>query len=249
MAKAEPESVVFIDMQDIDFDTTVTLTPVSPSREFWARTLDIALGDLAKLMAPEHVVLCEGRPTTNGIDQKAAFDAACYRQIFIGEFPDTDFISVGNSLDASQDRLEIGYTIQTLSTGTKVTRLIDRDLRSDEEVAILQAQNIRILSRRHIEAYLLDDEVIASLCRSRGQSDQIEEALAVKRSQMADRVSKGNDPDDFKSAAGQIYVELRRLLGLTGSGSTWNAFARDTLAKHLSPDLRVYQELRSDIFG
>lgn len=248
MSKADGESVAFIDMQDVDFDIPVTLVPVQPTREFWARTLDVALGDLAQLVAPEEVVLCEGRPKKGQEDQKAAFDAACYRQIFAREHPHTDFVSVGNSMDASRDRLEVGFAIQALSTGTKLIRLIDRDLRSDEEVTILKDQNIRVLGRRHIESYLLDDDVIRALCISKEQIDRTEEALKIKADGVAESVNRGHDPDDMKSPSGSIYVGLRRLLSLTGAGSTWEAFASGTLAPLLTPNLPVYRELQSDIF-
>ena len=90
-------------------------------------------------------------------DRKAAFDATCYQRIFAAEYPNTDFLSVGNSDDAGNDRLEIGRAIQALASGTEVIRLIDRDMRSNEEVQALQADNVRVLSRRHLEAFLLDE--------------------------------------------------------------------------------------------
>lgn len=57
-----PNAVAFLDFQDLDFDQQVTLAPVSVDREFWSRTLGVALGDLASLVAPATVVLCEGKP-------------------------------------------------------------------------------------------------------------------------------------------------------------------------------------------
>ena len=249
IAKANPEMVCFIDMQDANFDQPTTLTPVKPSRGFWLRTLDVALGDLASLVAPEQLVLCEGRPAKSGLDRKAAFDATCYRKIFASEFPNTDFMSVGNSDDVSNDKLELGGAIQALSTGTRILRLIDKDMRSPEEVAALEKEGVRVLSRRSIESYLLDDEVISALCIKEGQPDRIDEALAIAREELQESVKRGNDADDWKSSAGAIYTRLRRLLTLTDAGSDWNAFARDSLAPLLTPDLNVYQDLRKDVFG
>lgn len=249
MAKLNPDQVVFIDLQGADFDQHVVLAPVRPTREFWARTLDVALGDLAALVAPEQLVLCEGRPSKEANDRKAAFDATCYGRIFGDEFPNTDFLSVGNSMDVGQDRLEFGSAIQALSSGTKVIRLIDRDMRSPEEVTILREVGVRVLSRRHIEAYLLDDEVVGALCAAHGQQERINEALAIKQQGLEDSVARNNDSDDVKSAAGSIYTGLRRLLTLTSAGSDWNAFARDTLAPLLRPGMSAYAELRQDVFG
>jgi hypothetical protein len=130
-----------------------------------------------------------------------------------------------------------------------VTRLIDRDMRTEQEVQELRDSGLRVLSRRHLEAYLLDDEVISTLCESREQQDKITEALKVKSDELTASIARGNDPDDVKSAAGSIYVGLRKLLGLTAAGQSWDAFARDTLAPLISVDLSVYQELRQDVFG
>ncbi|MFI2709157.1 AAA family ATPase [Micromonospora sp. NPDC018662] len=249
MAKEHPGSVAFIDLQGVDFDQPVILRPIAPSRDFWARTLDVALGDLAELVAPAEIVLCEGRPVREQRDRKAEFDASCYRRIFASEFPNVDFMSVGNSYDASVDRLEIGRTIQAIATGTKVVRLIDRDHRSLEEVRELEAGGVKVLGRRHIESYLLDDEVIAALCGKVDQEEKITDALAVKAGAIRNSIARNNDPDDMKSAAGEVFVGLRRLLVLTKAGSDWVAFARDTLAPLIGPEMQVYRELKEEIFG
>jgi len=248
LAKTDPGRVCFIDMDGHDFDGAVTIKPVKPSRDFWAKTLDVALGDLATLVAPERVVLCEGRPLGTD-DRRAEFDASCYRKIFAEEFSDTDFISVGNSDRAANDKLEVGRTIQTVASGTSVTRLIDRDLRTDAEVEQLRAQGVRVLSRRSIESFLYDDEVIEKLCSKAEKPECIAESLLIKKAAVEASVVRGNDADDMKSAAGETYNGIRRLLGLHNAGSSAMAFARDVLAPLVVPGLRVYDELKRDVFG
>lgn len=249
LAKAEPGRVAFLDMQDIDFDQSATLHPVQPSREFWARTLDVALGDLAHLMAPERVVLCEGRATRDGDNGKAEFDANCYRQIFATEFPDTDFLSAGNSQDVSQDRLEVGKAIQTIATGTTLIRVIDRDLLNGDEVATYEALGTRVLSRRNIEAYLLDNEVLAALCAKYEQSASLAKVIELRDEALRASIDRGNDADDLKKAAGDFYTKVRRELMISGGGSNWVAFATGTLAPLIGPGMSVYDELKTDIFG
>lgn len=249
MAKETPGRVAFVDMQDIDFDQVVTTYPVRPNRDFWVRTLDVALGDLAHLMAPERVVLCEGRPPRDGDDGKAEFDASCYRKIFAAEFPETDFLSAGNSKDVSQDRLEAGKAITTIASGTVLIRLIDRDLLSREEVEEYRASGVRVLSHRNIETYLLDDEVLAALCDSTGQADKTYDIIQMRDAAMQASVDRGNDPDDLKKAAGDFYNRARRELTLSGAGSSWNAFAKSSLAPLVQPGMRVYDLLKTDIFG
>ena len=77
--QADPDSVVFLDFNNRNFDKEVTITPAKPNPNFWAQTYDVALGDLAKLVAPKRIILCEGKFewATEG------FDAACYNR-FLG---------------------------------------------------------------------------------------------------------------------------------------------------------------------
>lgn len=249
LAQISRDDVAFIDMEGVDFDAQVSLRPVQPTREFWSRTLEIALGDLAALVAPEHIVLCEGRPSRGKGDEKAEFDATCYRTIFGAERPGTDFMSVGNSLDASDDRLGVGTAIQTVASGTSINRLRDRDLLSNEEVSQLMSENIRVLSRRHIEAYLLDDEILTKLCISSGSPEAAADVLQFKIDAIDGAVGRGSDSDDLKSVAGELYTKLRKRLNIVGGGSNWNAFARATLAPLITPDTATYRQLSADIFG
>jgi hypothetical protein len=144
----------------------------------------------------------------------------------------------------------VGRAIQTLVTGTSVIRLIDRDLRNDSEIDALRAENIRVLSRRHIEAYLLDPEVITAFCGQVEQPDKANEAVGLLTERLRVNVTeRGKSPDDFKSAAGQFYVSLRQLLALRHPGTSFPAFARESLAPLIKPGMQVYSALKSEIFG
>lgn len=248
LQSANPDEVAFVDFYDHDFDQPVVLTPVQVDRNFWARTLNVALDDLAELVAPSRVVLCEGRPV-GGRQSKAEFDAQCYRIIFAGEFPDTDFISVGNEAEVRTDQVGIGRTIQTLVRGTTVIRVVDQDDRTAEEVAELRKEGVRVLSRRHLESFLLDDDVLSKLCESVERPECLPQVLAAKNKAISDSVARGNPPDDVKSAAGLIYVAIKQILGLTQSGNTSDAFLRYTMAPLVRPDTRAYAELKHDLFG
>ena len=52
MQEREAGSVSFLNFGDENFDQTVLLAPIQVTRDFWARTLEVALGDLASLVAP-----------------------------------------------------------------------------------------------------------------------------------------------------------------------------------------------------
>jgi len=245
---ANPDQVLFIDFHNQNFDQPVILTPTKVDRKFWTSTLSVALDDLAKLVAPSQIVLCEGKPSTNSTN-KAEFDARCYRKIFASEFYDTDFISVGNALQVQTDSAQVGKSIQALVSGTKVIRLIDRDDRSTEEIQDLVKEGVRVLNRRHLEAYLLDDEILALLCDQVGQAGNLNAVLAAKQKAISDSASRGNPSDNLKSACGSMYVEIKKILQLTQAGSTSEAFLRDTLAPLVSDKTKVYNELKKDIFG
>lgn len=249
MAKAEPDRVTFIDMQNLDFDSPVNVSPIVPSRKFWEKTLDVALGDVASLVAPLEIILCEGKPQNDPLDHRASFDASCYREIFTDEFPNTDFLSIGGASDIEKNNLDIGRAITAIAGGTSVVRLRDRDMSSPEEVKAMKDKGIRVLSRRNIESYLLDDNVIRNLCNVKGHLDKIDSALQIKADGLAASISRGHDVDDLKKAASQIYNGLRTLLSLTSSGNDWEAFAKGTMAPLLEPHLQAYKELRNDIFG
>jgi hypothetical protein len=157
-------------------------------------------------------------------------------------------VSVSNALAVTQDRVELGRTIQTLVSGTRVIRVVDRDMRSPQEIADLKATGTRVLSRRHLESYLLDDEVIAALCASVERPDLTADALAVKEDKVNDSIARGNDADDIKSAAGEIHVGLRQLLALTGAGNSTDVFLADTMASLIRPGMAIYKAVRHDVF-
>ncbi|KIA60379.1 AAA family ATPase [Nocardia vulneris] len=255
MAKAReleqdrPGEVVFLDFDRQDFDRPVVLRPIVLDRDFWARTLDVALGDLAPLVAPEQIVLCEGRPIKQGeLSTKAEFDAKCYRAIFGKSYPDTDFISVGNSDDVSRDKLELGRSIQAIISGTKVIRVVDRDYMNDADVEEYETRGVNVLSRRNVESYLLDDEMITALCVHANRPELGPQAVAIKNEEVSKSVQRGNDSDDLKSPAGSIYIRLKKLLQIDRPGRTWESFCTQTLAPLMTKGMSVYKELEDSIF-
>jgi hypothetical protein len=249
MYDADPASVAFLDFENRDFDTPVTIQPLSVDRPFWNRCLSVALDDLAHLVAPKRVVLCEGRPLGASLAPKAERDARCYRTIFSKEFADTDFLSVGNSSDVTTDRLEIGRAIQTIVAGTTMVRLIDRDDRTETEIKDATAAGVRVLGRRHLESYFLDDEILGALCTREAKAHLVADLLRAKQDAIAASVTRGNQPDDVKSAAGDIYNEAKRILQLVGAGSNTDAFLRDTMTPLVTDATSTYVDLRRDIFG
>lgn len=245
---ADPSSVVFLDFGGRDFDQATVITPEKPTRAFWESVLHVALDDLAALVAPREVVICEGNPAGPVLGKNAEHDAKVYSTIFAEEQPDVTFISAGSASQVSGDFLGLATALPKVASGMKVTRLIDRDDHAPADVAAYKKDGVTVLSRRHLEAYLYDDEVLVALCSSVGQPTVAPTLIAFKQSAIAASVARNNAADDIKSAARDIYVEAKRLLSLTQVGNDQMAFARNVLAPLVKPGMRVYAELKRDIF-
>ena len=246
---ADPGSVVFLDFGGRDFDSPTVIKPQLPTKAFWQRVLDVALDDLATLVAPRQVVICEGNPVSAINGKNVEQDARIYSTIFSAEFSDVTFISAGSSNQVSGDFLALATALPRVAAGMKVTRLIDLDDHAPADVAAYQQQNITVLSRRHLEAYMFDDEVLTALCDSLGKLSDAAAVLAAKQSALADSVSRGNPLDDVKSAASSIYTETKRILGVMQGGNEKNSFMRNTLAPLVKPGMATYAQLKKDIFG
>ncbi|MCP1315226.1 MULTISPECIES: hypothetical protein [unclassified Halomonas] len=132
---------------------------------------------------------------------------------------------------------------------SEIIKFVDRDDKSDGEVVELLDKGIRTSSRRHIECYLLDDEIIRKLCASFGKEDFFEECLIAKASAIQESIQRGNPNDDVKSASSKIFIEIKRILKLTQCGNNKCAFLRDTMAPLVTEETQVYRQIESEIFG
>jgi predicted ATPase len=246
-----PGEVIFLDFENQDYDEPVVLKPVGPTRAFWERVLKVALDDLADLVAPKEIVICEGNPNGPVAGKNAEHDARCFEAIFADTHPDTQFISAGNSHDVAGDRLRFAAVFPNVIKGIAVRRVIDRDDHAPADVIQLKSDGVRTLRRRHLESYLYDEEVLSALYDQQGRTADFPALQAARAQALADSVAapRNNAPDDIKSAAPAIYTFVKSHLGLTACGNNQMAFARTTLAPLIKPGMTVYQELEEDIFG
>ncbi len=241
-----PNTVCFLDFSDIDFDTPQTIKPSSINSTIWNKFLELAFGDFAKLIVPKTLVLCEGAIDEYG---NKGFDAQIYGKIFSSKHPDTSFVSVGSCNDIEKVDSMSMKIIKSVLTNTTIIKIIDCDDRSDGEIDDLKKKGIKVLNRRNIESYLLDDEIIEKLCRKNNQEDKIGECLQAKMNALECSVNRGNPADDLKSASGDLYNALKRILSLTRCGNAPKTFFRDTIAPLITEDTHVYKVLEEEIFG
>lgn len=241
---SNPGSVSFLDFGGLDYDQAQVVEPATASRAFWNRAYGVALDDLAALLAPERVVICEGHP--HGSVKNHSIDARCYERIFEGEFPETRFLSGGNDREVVSDKWGVAAGLSLLIGGLQVVRLIDRDDRSTEEIAELPA-GARVLARRNLESYLFDDEILRALANSVGKGELRTDLIAAKKAILVRRTEDAKD--DLKRASGEIYVACKRTLRLVKCGNETKSFMLTTLAPLVTTDTMVYRELRNDVFG
>jgi hypothetical protein len=207
--------------------------------------LKIALDDIADLVTPEEVVLCEGGTLDGGKD----FDADCYTKTFQSTYPHVAFLGVGNADDVQTDRYRVKAVLGTLAPAVRIAKLIDRDDRTNEEIARLTRDGVRVLSRRSIESYLLDDIVLTRLCDSFGDAGAAARLLAAKVDAVNASIGRGNPPDDLKSAAGDIFNAVKQLFQPRQLGSNCRVFMKEFCAPLITPDTPLYEELRTAIFA
>ena len=232
----DKQDVVFLDFTDQDFDEPVTLRPKSTSRSFWRSAYQVALDDLAVLVGPERIVLCEG----NRDRPSDGFDAKCYSKLFADGHGDTLFLSRG-SAGQVENSDDLAAVIKEVVEGVEILRLIDRDDMTDDGRDDLLTNNpeLRVLRRRELENYLYDSAVLQAFFERHsltGLPTSIQPLLV-------DALT-----GDARHARQSILVEARRLLPSEPLGRD----SREFELSHLVPALRatesVYRELEEDIF-
>ena len=242
-----PGTVVFLDFGYRDFDTDQILQPSKIQKAVLEKFYELAFGNFAKLILPKVIVFCEGTSAGNG---RKNFDKTIYEKIFLETHPEAFFISGGACSNIEKIEEETsGEIIHSLLKNVQIIKIIDRDDRSEEEVAELARKGIRVLTQRNLESYMFDDEVIKKLCDSCGKTEEYEKCIERKATAMVASIKRGNPRDDYKSARGDIYVALKDQLQLTQRGNNPDTFIRDTLAPLISPEMEVYKRLEQEIFG
>lgn len=242
---ANPNSVTFLDFDNRDFDSEEIVIPTKISKSIWNRFFELALSDFSKLISPKQIVFCEGTQQGRKCQN---FDAQIYGKIFEQKYHDTSFISLGSCNEIEDLENQSVKLVSNILKASTIIKFVDRDDKSETEISELLAKNIKTLEKRHIENYLLDDEIISKLCISRQQEDKIELCLKAKQDAINESIARNNPTDDVKSASGKIYTELKKILSLTQCGNNTISFLRDTMATLITDETNIYKELERQIF-
>lgn len=243
--RSQPDDVVFLDLEGVEGDDGVVLAPSPVDRQFFVRTLETALDDLADLVGPKYLILCEGAPgTQDDSGANVAWDARILTEIFRDERPDVGFISVGSRSDLAPAAESFATAV---AKGTQLLKVRDRDQLAEERVRNLMADDpfLRIWSRKSLESYLLDDAVLRGVVTRLG--DRTGNALEKLRARRDETFSQAAIQGDAKPALGVVYSEARReLVDNAQLGENKWQFAVDVLAVTIRLD-RLWGPLLNDL--
>ena len=245
------EHVVFLDMgfgpdgELRDYDHPQTIEPADPDHAFWTRHYAVALDDMAELLAPDRIVLCEG--STEGDDP--ALDESCYNRIFAQEFPQTRFVSVGPATKVEKRMGDLLPVLKQIVGATSIVRFRDRDALTPDEIKVKRAEGVCVMSGyRNIESMLLSDGMLSRLCDRLCRSDRFDAIRTARDDALACAgVQRAND--DLKPAAQAVHHAVRIQLEMSRAGESTHAFMRDVLAPLVTADTPEYEKLRDDIFA
>ena len=237
ISTAKPNRVAFLDFGQVNGPAPdVQLKPSQPSGQLLREAMSVALDDMARLLAPEVLVICEGSQVS---DRVPVWDERIYRQIFRDLHPRVEFKSSGG-----KGELERAAQIASvIAPGTRILKLRDRDsLTSESRTRHLESDpNLRVLNRHSLESYLLDNEVLEMLVAERGT--RVEDAYSkLKVARDGAILPNGS----AKGALGSVFSVAKNVLGNTEAlGENPSQFSADVLAKLITPDMKIREELAS----
>ncbi len=236
-----PDKVAFLDFSNRDFDAPVKIEPSNPNRTFWANIYKIALDDLASLVAPQRIVICEGSAAkhVNG------FDAKCYNRLFADRYPDTLFVSRGSAGEVVQSK-HLMAILDSVAEAMEVFPLIDRDDMTDNARDQKVAEGTRVLRRRELEDYLYDREVIRTFLTMNQCDDTITDNILKSWDGL---MGSQSGPVNTKDITRCLFDTIRKTSGVPNLGNNREEFALQFLVPALRRTQAVFDELRKDVFG
>lgn len=239
-----PGSVAIIDFDGVEPDEPRQIVPSSIGRIAWEKMLSIAIDDLSSRIVPAVIVVCEGSAIGN---RRKNFDAEIYNRILGPSAAEIVFVSGGSSNQVPTASASVRSALDDIARGARVISLCDRDDKSQQEVEDIEKNGNLVLGERNLECHLFADDVLTKLAEKAGHSDKISDVLQIKADALAASVGRGNRPDDLKSAAGQIFTNLRQTLGLVRAGNCTDAFMRDTLAPLITLGMPTHTAMKAAI--
>jgi hypothetical protein len=239
-----PGTVSILDFDGVEPDEPRQLSPSNIGRVAWEKMLSIAIDDLSSRIVPSVIVVCEGSAIGN---RRKNFDAEIYNRILGSSTADVVFVSGGSSSQVTATGNNVRSTLNDVAAGARVISLCDRDDKSEQETIEFEIDGNIVLRERNLESYLFADDVLIKLCALSVQEDKVSDVLELKSNAMAASLSRANPVDDLKSASGEIFTGIRRLLKLNRCGDKTDSFMRDTLAPLITEGMKTHSAMKADI--
>ena len=236
----QQHNVAFLDFSNRNFDQSEKIKPCSPDRSFWRMTYRVALDDLADLIAPSEVVICEGKEDA----ATSGFDADCYNRIFGASHPDTLFVSRGAASQVEKSEVLVAV-LQSVAPGIRIWKLIDRDEMADSARQKRIQQGLRVLNRRELENYLYDPEVLTTFCKRENRQESVS-AILAKTQELLNGVSPNTV--DIKQINRELLNYIKTTTKIPNLGNNREQFALEHLVPALQDSPKVFEELERDIF-
>ena len=228
----QSNDVTFLDFSEKNFDEPMVMTPRIADRYFFNKMYDVLQDDLAGLIAPACIVLCEGKKSRDGTD------ARLYNRIFEESRPDTLFVSRGGASEVVNSDLRA--VLPAIVPKIRVWQLVDRDDMTAPGREEMISSGVRILRRREIENYLWDKEVVRTALQCLGLENEAIECILLGY--------QSDDPlDDVKEYSQGLFRRIGKTV--KGIGNTRTEFALQHLAPALRKTEEVYRELYEDVFS
>ena len=232
LQKKHGDDIVFLDFDNMDFDQPQKIAPAKMNRALWERMHEVVLGDLANLVAPDEIYVCE-----SGTEK--SLDANCYNRIFSETYPHVKFISVGSKSDV----VRVSHLFLSAMPNIKIYPLRDKDNMTPEKISEERTQGTRILSRQCIEKYLLDEEVVEACFHKH--------ALGL-RDKLGDKLEHAKkicgEAEHPKKAASDLRTFIVNEFSGVPIGDNVDEFL-EHMAQLIKPGMEVYKELEKDIFS
>ena len=122
------------------------------------------------------------------------------------------FVSVGSCSEVEDLENQSIKIVCNILKSSEIIKFVDRDDKSDEEVGELKAKGVKTSKRRHIECYLLDDELISKLCLNLDKEELIAKCLQAKIPQLKAALVEVTLPMTLSRQAAIFSQKLRESL-------------------------------------
>jgi len=227
------KNAVILDFSEADFDQKTEIKPLVPTAAVMRKLFMVALEDLSSMVIPSKIYFCEGRSRydiSQQSIQKMEFDAEVLKKIFYDQ--DVIFISSGGK-NGVQKAHQLLFKIIKEAGGLRgIYSIVDRDGITDEErnKKMNDEPTLKIWSRREIENYLFDKEIIEIYCR--------QNSLDFSSITAYNNIQDISD-DDIK----QYQSSIMQQCGFNGSIDEFKL----KLAEFITPDTEIYKLLKQDL--